>query len=212
MTDGSDVDVDGLADGLDEAARIAREQLVAWLIERGFSADQIRGSATPAFLPAARRLGDDGRFVSARKVAESAGIDIELLQRLQDAIGLPRVEDPDAAVLLQADAEAASRAKLFLDMGIGLEETLALVRAVMAGLTPVASWRSRVANNRCCVLAVSISRCIASSRSSVVDTSRCTPAGERALGAIASACARAVSRTAVAAARARSFSDRPALP
>jgi len=42
-------------------------------------------------------------------------------------------------VLLHADAEAASRAKLFLDMGIGLEETLALVRAVMAGLTPVAA-------------------------------------------------------------------------
>jgi adenylate cyclase len=139
MTDGSDVDVDGLAGGLDGAARIAREQLVAWLVERGFSADQIRGSATPAFLPAARRLGDDGRFVSAREIAESAGIDIELLQRLQDAIGLPRVEDPDAAVLLRADAEAAGRTKLFLDMGIGLEETLTLVRAVMASLTPVAA-------------------------------------------------------------------------
>jgi adenylate cyclase len=139
MTDGSDVDDDGLADGLDGAARIPHEQLVAWLVERGFSADQILGSATPAFLPAARRLGDDGRFVSAREIAESVGIDVELLQRLQDAIGLPRVEDPDAAVLLRADAEAASRTKLFLDMGIGLEETLTLVRAVMAGLTPVAA-------------------------------------------------------------------------
>jgi adenylate cyclase len=139
MTDGSDVDVGGLAGGLDGVVRIAREQLVAWLVERGFSADQIRGSATPAFLPAARRLGDDGRFVSAREIAESAGIDIELLQRLQEAIGLPRVEDPDAAVLLRADAEAAGRTKLFLDMGIGLEETLTLVRAVMAGLTPVAA-------------------------------------------------------------------------
>jgi adenylate cyclase len=139
MTDGSDVHVDGLADNPNGASRLAGEQLVAWLVERGFSADQIRGSATPAFLPAARRLGDDGRFVSAREIAESADIDIELLQRLQDAIGLPRVEDPDAAVLLRADAEAAGRLKFFLDMGIGLEETLALVRAVMAGLTPVAA-------------------------------------------------------------------------
>jgi hypothetical protein len=46
MTDWSDVDVDGLAGGLDGTARIAREQLVAWLVERGFSADQIRESAT----------------------------------------------------------------------------------------------------------------------------------------------------------------------
>jgi len=36
MTDGSDVDVEGLADGLDGAARIAREQLVAW---QGLRAD-----------------------------------------------------------------------------------------------------------------------------------------------------------------------------
>ncbi len=139
MTDRFDVDVNGLVDGLEGPARHARELLVAWLVERGFSADQIRGSATPALLPAARRLGDDGQFVSAKEVAESTGIEVEQLQRLQDAIGLPRIDNPDAAVLLRADVEAAGRAKFFLDLGIDLDETVALIRAVMAGLTPVAA-------------------------------------------------------------------------
>jgi adenylate cyclase len=41
--------------------------------------------------------------------------------------------------LLRADAQAATRAKVFLDMGIGVEETVALMRAIMASLGHVAA-------------------------------------------------------------------------
>ena len=87
------------------------------MLDRGFELDHIRESVVaPLMLPANRVLGDDGEYVSAREICESTGVELELLQRLQRAIGLPRIEDPDAAVLPRADAEAATRAKFFLDV------------------------------------------------------------------------------------------------
>jgi adenylate cyclase len=133
----ADVDIEalGLLDGLEGDARTERAELIAWLVDRGFTIDQIRGSvAAPLLLPANRALRDDGEFVSAREICESTGIELELLQRLQRAIGLPRVEDPDAVVLPRADAEAAARAKFFLDMGVDPDETVAVMRVLMDGL------------------------------------------------------------------------------
>src|SRR5206468_7777348 len=67
------------------------------LLARGFDLDHIRGSGVaPQVLAANRALGDNGDYVSAREVCESSGIDVELLQRLHHATGLPRIEDPDA--------------------------------------------------------------------------------------------------------------------
>ena len=66
--------------------------------DRGFKLEHIRASvAAPLMLPAFRVLGDDGDFVSAREVCKSTGVELELLQRLQRAVGLPCIEDPDAA-------------------------------------------------------------------------------------------------------------------
>jgi adenylate cyclase len=110
----ADVDIEalGLLDGLEGDARAERAQLIAWLLERGFSIDHIRASvAAPLMLPAYRVLGDDGELVSAREVCESTGVELELLQRLQRAVGLPCIEDPDAAVLLRAEREDAESAK-----------------------------------------------------------------------------------------------------
>jgi adenylate cyclase len=110
-------------------------ELIAWLLERGFSIDHIRASvAAPLMLPAYRVLGDDGELVSARAVCESTGVELELLQRLQRAIGPPRIEDPDAAVLPRADGEAAARAKFFLDLGIDADDTVAVMRVLVESL------------------------------------------------------------------------------
>jgi adenylate cyclase len=133
----ADVDLEalGLLDGLEGEARQERADLIAWLIDRGFDIDQIRGSvAAPVMLPANRVLGDDGDFVSAREISEATGIDVELLLRLQRAIGLPRVEDPAAAVLLRADAEAAAGAKYLLDLGMAPEDVVAVMRVVTESL------------------------------------------------------------------------------
>jgi adenylate cyclase len=133
----ADVDIEalGLLDGLEGEARAERAQLIAWLLDRDFSIDHIRASvAAPLMLPAYRVLGDDGELVSAREVCESTGVELELLQRLQRAVGLPCIDDPDAAVLLRADGEAAARAKIFLEMGIAPEDAVAVMRVVIESL------------------------------------------------------------------------------
>ena len=135
-----DIEALGLLDGLEGEAREERAQLIAWLLDRGFSIDHIRDSvAAPLMLPAFRVLGDDGELVSAREICESTGIELQLLQRLQRAVGLPCIEDPDAAVLLRADGEAAARAKLFLDLGIDPEDTVAVMRVLVESLDHAAA-------------------------------------------------------------------------
>ena len=56
--------------------------------------------------------------MSAREISEQNGIDIDLLQRLQRAVGLPRVEDPDSAVLTRVDENAFAYANRFAELGI----------------------------------------------------------------------------------------------
>jgi adenylate cyclase len=138
----TDVDIEalGLLDGLEGEAREERAQLIAWLLDRGFSIEHIRASvAAPLMLPAYRVLGDDGTLVSAREICESTGIELELLQRLQRAIGLPRIDDPDAAVLPRADAEAVSRVKFFLDLGYAPEDAVAVMRGLVESLRHAAA-------------------------------------------------------------------------
>lgn len=138
----ADVDIEalGLLDGLEGDARRDRAELITWLLGRGFGVDQIRASrAAPMLLPANRAMGDDGVYVSAREVCEATGIDLPLLQRLQRAVGLPRIDHPDEAALPRADAEAVARAKVFLDLGIGPDDTVAILRVLVEGLDNAAA-------------------------------------------------------------------------
>jgi len=138
----TDVDIEalGLLDGLEGDARRQRAELIEWLLDRGFTPEQIRGAvATPLLLPANQRLRDDDVYVSARRVCEATGIGLELLQRLQRAVGLPRIDDPDAPVLLRADAEAVVRAKIFIDLGADPDQTVAVMRTLMDGLSRAAA-------------------------------------------------------------------------
>lgn len=133
----ADVDIEalGLLDGLEGQARQERADLIAWLLDRGFDLDHIRGSvAAPLMLAANRVLGDDGDYVSAREVCDEVGIDLALLQRLHRSMGLPRIEDPDAVVLLRADAEAATGAKFLLELGIPPEDAVAVTRVMTESL------------------------------------------------------------------------------
>jgi len=133
----ADVDIEalGLLDGLEGQARQERADLIGWLLARGFDLDHILGSvAAPLMLAANRVLGDDGDYVSAREVCEETGIELELLQRLHRSMGLPRIEDPDAAVLLRADAEAATGAKFLLELGIPPEDAVTVTRVMTESL------------------------------------------------------------------------------
>lgn len=133
-----DIEASGLLDGLDGDARAERAELIAWLLQHGFTVEQLRGAIAPMLLPARRLLGDDGTFVSAREICETHHIDLDLLQRLQRAVGLSRVDDPDAGVHLRADGEAAGRAQEFVDAGIGPDQLVSVVRILADGLSHAA--------------------------------------------------------------------------
>lgn len=111
MAEEFDVEGSGLLDGLEGDQRAERAELIAWLVSKGIDVEVIRNAFLPMLLGARQALGDDGVYVSARETSEKTGIDLELLQRIQRAMGLPTVDDPDAKVHLRADAEAAAYAQ-----------------------------------------------------------------------------------------------------
>jgi adenylate cyclase len=139
-----DVDIDRLLDGLEGQARAERSELIQWLLGKGFTADQIHGEVSPMLLPAGRIVGNDGVFVSARQICQETGIDLELLEEIQRAMGLPRAEDPDAAVHLRSDSEAAARAKVFIDMGLSREHVISVSRVLGQGLAQTAEAMRQV--------------------------------------------------------------------
>ncbi|MDT5170817.1 MAG: adenylate cyclase [Mycobacterium sp.] len=129
---------DKLLDGLEGSARAERAELIEWLFEQGVTADEIQGSPNPMLAASRRLMGDDSDYVSTREISEAAGIDLEMLQRVQRAIGLVRVEDPDAAVHLRADGAAAAHAKEFLALGIQPDQVVQVVRILAEGLSHAA--------------------------------------------------------------------------
>jgi adenylate cyclase len=133
-----DIEASGLLDGLEGKARAERAELIPWLLDRGVTVEQIRGAFAPALLAARKILGDDGTYVSARETSEETGIDLDVLQRIQRAMGLPRVDDPDAAVHPRADAEAAAFAQKFIELGIDPDQLVQITRMLAEGLSRAA--------------------------------------------------------------------------
>jgi adenylate cyclase len=138
VDDKVDPEVDKLLDGLEGEARAERAELIEWLLEQGVTVDEILSSPVPMLGASRRLMGNDGDYVSAREISEAAGIDLELLQRVQRAIGLVRVDDPDAAVHLRADGAAAGHAKGFLELGIHPDQVVQVVRVLAEGLSHAA--------------------------------------------------------------------------
>jgi adenylate cyclase len=133
-----DQNIDDLLDGLEGTARTERAELVAWLLEQGITPDEIRGTNPPLLLATRHLIGDDGTYVSAREISERHNLDLVLLQRLQRAIGLARVDDPDAVVHMRADGEAAAYAQRFVDLGLNPDQIVLVVRVLAEGLSHAA--------------------------------------------------------------------------
>ena len=131
-------DIDELLDGLEGAARTERAELVKWLLEQGITADEIRATNPPLLLATRRLIGDDGTYVSAREISETHGVDLIMLQRVQRAIGLARVDDPDAVVHMRADGEAAAYAQRFVELGMDPDQVVLVVRVLAEGLSRAA--------------------------------------------------------------------------
>jgi adenylate cyclase len=138
VQDGADQNIDDLLEGLDGTARTERAELVKWLLEQGVTTEEIRATNPPLLLATRHLMGDDGTYVSTREISESHGIDLELLQRVQRAIGLVRVDDPDAVVHMRADGEAAAFTQQFLELGLDPEHLILVVRVLAEGLSRAA--------------------------------------------------------------------------
>ena len=138
VDDGGDQNIDDLLEGLEGTARAERAELVQWLLEQGITADEIRAANPPLLLASRHLMGDDGTYVSAREISETYGVDLELLQRVQRAIGLVRVDDPDAVVHMRADGEAAAYAQRFIDLGLDPDQLVLVVRVLAEGLSRAA--------------------------------------------------------------------------
>lgn len=131
-------DIEDLLVGLTGAQRAERAELVPWLLEQGVTVEEIRATNPPFLLASRHLIGDDGTYVSTREISEAHGLELELLQRVQRAIGLARVDDPDAAVHMRADAEAAAYAQKFIELGLHPDQVIAVVRVLAEGLSHAA--------------------------------------------------------------------------
>lgn len=131
-------DIEDLLGELAGPQRAERAELVRWLLEQGIAAEEIRATNPPLLLASRYLIGDDGTYVSAREICESQGIELELLQRVQRAIGLARVDDPDAAIHMRADGEAAAYARQFVELGMHPDQVVAVVRVLAEGLSHAA--------------------------------------------------------------------------
>ncbi|MCV7146000.1 adenylate/guanylate cyclase domain-containing protein [Mycobacterium riyadhense] len=131
-------DKDDLLDGLEGTARAERAELVDWLLEQGITAEEIRATNPPLLLATRHLVGDDGTYVSTREISENRGVDLELLQRVQRAIGLARVDDPDAVVHMRADVEAAANAQQFVELGLHPDQVVLVTRVLAEGLSHAA--------------------------------------------------------------------------
>jgi len=138
VEDGAAQNVDDLLEGLEGAARTERAELVEWLLEQGITADEIRTTNPPLLLATRHLIGDDGTYVSTREISERYGVDLTLLQRIQRANGLARVDDPDAAVHMRADGEAAAYAQRFVELGLDPDQVVLVVRVLAEGLSHAA--------------------------------------------------------------------------
>lgn len=136
--DFNDVEQSGLLDGFVGRAREEREELIRWLLSRGFGLEQIRNSLSPMMLAANRIIGDDGTVITTREVAETNSLTIDLVNRLHRAAGLASADDPEETRHPKADAEAILPAAALVGFGFDTDEVVLMVRLLVDGLTRVA--------------------------------------------------------------------------
>jgi len=136
-----DFEAEGLLEGLEGEAREARLALLRDLAGAGVPLEELKQAAAESrlvLLPAERVFETGGERYSRREIAERAGFELEFLEKLTQALGLPRI-DPDEKVDTGTDLEAAVRAKQFLDAGIPPEGLLEVARIIGMGMSQLAT-------------------------------------------------------------------------
>jgi adenylate cyclase len=140
MADTPDFEAQGLLEDLeDERERAARLELLERLHADGVSLEELQAAVAESrlvLLPVERVLSGEPRY-TAQDLAEKTGLDVEMLERERQAMGLP-VPDREARVYGDADLQAARRGAAFQEAGFPEEASLEVLRVVGASLARVA--------------------------------------------------------------------------
>jgi adenylate cyclase len=135
-----DFEAEELLDGLRGEAREARRRLLEELAGEGVPLEELRAAVAAgrlALLPVERVLAGDGPRYTPREVAERSGVELELLQRTNVALGIPN-SDPDERVLTDADLEAAERLASFRRLGLPDDGILQVSRTIGMAMARIA--------------------------------------------------------------------------
>jgi len=119
----------GLLDDLAGEERAQREQLLARLVQDGFTTEELTTAVKEnrlALLPVDRVLGGTR---TAREIEEETGLAAATLVRIRRQHGLPEAS-PDDRVFSDEDVDAARSMKLFLDAGFGEERIDEITRVL----------------------------------------------------------------------------------
>jgi adenylate cyclase len=144
---GAEPDFAELLDGLDGDARDARLELLRWLHEDGVTLDELRAAVAEgrlALLPAEFALGGIGQL-TAPEVAEKAGVDLEALEAVRRAAGLP-LPPRDVAELGELDLFGARALAAFIDGGLPVEGLIEASRVFGEAAAHAAAAAGTVAN------------------------------------------------------------------
>ncbi|HKQ18022.1 MAG TPA: adenylate cyclase regulatory domain-containing protein [Solirubrobacterales bacterium] len=135
-----DFEAEGLLEGVEGEAREARLKLLGELAGDGVPLEELRDAVAAgrlALLPVERTLIGEGERYNSREVAEKSGVDLEVLQRWNRALGIPN-PDPDDEVLGDADLDAAKQLKSFRDLGLPEEEMMQVARTIGMAMARIA--------------------------------------------------------------------------
>jgi adenylate cyclase len=137
----------GFLDGLDEPARGGRAELLAHLHADGCAVEELRAAIDEgrlALLPAERALGTRGSMTT-REVAAAAGVELEALEAVRRACGLP-LPPPDVPELGGLDLAGAEALRRFLDGGLPLAGLVEASRVFGEAAAHAAAAAGTVAN------------------------------------------------------------------
>ncbi len=135
-----DLEAEGLLAGAeDERSRESRRELIEALLEQGITVEELRAAVAGnrlVVLPAERALTREERY-TVNDLARESGLEVEFLEQLQQALGLPR-HGRDDRVLSDEDLDAARRARAFLDAGLPADGVLDVARVIGRAVESVA--------------------------------------------------------------------------
>ena len=144
---GPDFEALGLLDGLDGEARDARLRLLEWLHENGVRPEEMQTAAAEGrlvLLPAEHALGGLGTM-TPEDVAAETGVDIETLEAVRRASGLP-LPPRDVAELGELDLFGARALAAFIEGGLPVDGLIEASRVFGEAAAHAAAAAGTLAN------------------------------------------------------------------